>query len=66
VAMCRAVVWSKTRALISTEAEAAYNLGRAAHEVGLLHVAVAHYERVLQLDQRAAADAAAQQLEQLR
>jgi hypothetical protein len=31
----------------------------------LLHVAVAHYERVLQLDQLAAADAAAQQLEQL-
>uniref|UniRef100_A0A383W8F4 Uncharacterized protein n=1 Tax=Tetradesmus obliquus TaxID=3088 RepID=A0A383W8F4_TETOB len=49
----------------AAEAEAAYNLGRAAHEVGLLHVAVAHYERVLQLDQHAAADAAAQQLGQL-
>jgi hypothetical protein len=52
-------------ALCTAEAEAAYNLGRAAHEVGLLHVAVAHYERVLQLDQQAAAEAAAQQLERL-
>jgi general transcription factor 3C polypeptide 3 (transcription factor C subunit 4) len=37
-----------------------YNLGRAAHRIGLLHVAVAHYERVLQLaDDDAAAAAAA-------
>lgn len=53
-------------ALLScAEAEAAYNLGRAAHEVGLLHVAVAHYERVLQLEHEAAADEAVQQLDGL-
>ncbi len=54
---------------VPAEAEAAYNLGRAAHRIGLLHVAVAHYERVLQLadeaDAAAAADGAAQQLEGL-
>lgn len=27
--------------------EAAYNLGRAAHHLGLLHIAVPYYERVL-------------------
>jgi hypothetical protein len=44
------------------EAEAAYNLGRAAHRIGLLHVAVAHYERVLQLADELEAAAAAAQL----
>lgn len=28
--------------------EAAYNLGRAAHHLGLLHIAVPYYERVLE------------------
>jgi hypothetical protein len=55
--------------VLRAEAEAAYNLGRAAHRIGLLHVAVAHYERVLQLadesDAAAAADGAAQQLQGL-
>lgn len=54
---------------VPAEAESAYNLGRAAHRIGLLHVAVAHYERVLQLadeaDAHAAADGAAQQLQGL-
>jgi hypothetical protein len=54
---------------VLAEAEAAYNLGRAAHRIGLLHVAVAHYERVLQLadelDAAAAADGAAKQLQGL-
>jgi hypothetical protein len=53
----------------AAEAEASYNLGRAAHRIGLLHVAVAHYERVLQLADEeaatAAADGAAQQLQGL-
>lgn len=48
--------------VLGAEAEAAYNLGRAAHRVGLLNVAVAHYERVLQLADEAAAADAAQQL----
>jgi hypothetical protein len=43
----------------AAEAEASYNLGRAAHRIGLLHVAVAHYERVLQLADEEAATAAA-------
>lgn len=54
---------------VTVEAEAAYNLGRAAHQVGLLHLAVAHYERVLQIDQEAKAveqaAAATQQLHKL-
>jgi hypothetical protein len=50
----------------AAEAEASYNLGRAAHRVGLLHVAVAHYERVLQLEDEAAArQAAGDALQQL-
>jgi hypothetical protein len=53
----------------AAEAEASYNLGRAAHRIGLLHVAVAHYERVLQLADEeaatAAADGAARQLQGL-
>jgi hypothetical protein len=50
-------------AAAAAEAEAAYNLGRAAHEIGLLHVAVAHYERVLQLADEAALAEAQQQLQ---
>ena len=54
---------------VHAEAEAAYNLGRAAQRIGLLHVAVAHYERVLQLadeaDAATAADGATQQLQGL-
>jgi hypothetical protein len=44
--------------LCAAEAEVSYNLGRAAHRVGLLHVAVAHYERTLQLADEAADTAA--------
>jgi hypothetical protein len=44
--------------LCCAEAEAAFNLGRASHAVGLLHLAVAHYERVLELaDEHAVHDA---------
>lgn len=45
--------------LLCSPQESSYNIGRAAHQLGLLHIAAAYYERSLQASPSAAQSAAA-------